>query len=263
MLSFLNRFSNHSLKELCDPDHKHFVTIMNCEELLLKVRDPAVLQRIWQETQESKEPEPFRSEHTLRLSLRLASDSTLLEKVEVSGEGVKTDAGERPLQSKPVVFVGSAADNDIVIKSKYVSRKQLMLVEERRPEKGKEKEGDLRSFSAVCLSQTNFTSVKHPRTFKLHVGDIFFCGKAKYQLLRLQKESLEVPSEEEEDEHTLTMLPSERQSPAKLGCERATFLILSGEDKEKEFSLSSQQLGRLTELDEKHEFALSQLLLFQ
>jgi hypothetical protein len=48
VLAFLNRFSSHSLKELADPERKNFITIINCDELLLKVRDPAVLQRIWQ-----------------------------------------------------------------------------------------------------------------------------------------------------------------------------------------------------------------------
>jgi hypothetical protein len=48
VLAFLNRFSTHALKELADPEHKKFITIINCEELLYKIRDPAVLQRIWQ-----------------------------------------------------------------------------------------------------------------------------------------------------------------------------------------------------------------------
>ncbi len=29
-LSFLNRYSNSFLKELCDPDRKYYITIMNC-----------------------------------------------------------------------------------------------------------------------------------------------------------------------------------------------------------------------------------------
>jgi hypothetical protein len=81
VLSFLNRFSTLCLKDLSDPERKGFVTIINCEELLLKVRDPAVLQRLWQETQESKEEEPFKSDHKLRLTLVQAAESTALEHI--------------------------------------------------------------------------------------------------------------------------------------------------------------------------------------
>ncbi len=54
VLAFLNKFSSHCLKELTDPEHKTFITITNCDELLLKLRDPTILQKVWQETQESK-----------------------------------------------------------------------------------------------------------------------------------------------------------------------------------------------------------------
>lgn len=41
------------------------------------------------------------------------------------------------MKFKPVIFVGSAADNDIVIKSKYVSRKQVMIIEDKKGDKNK------------------------------------------------------------------------------------------------------------------------------
>jgi hypothetical protein len=261
-LSFINRHSNQYLKELCDPDRKYFITIMNVEEMLFKLRDPLILQRLKQESQEHQEEEAFKAERLLSLSLASSSLNTL-EKLELNGELIKHDSVERAVQTKPVIFVGSAADNDIVIKSKYVSRKQVMIIEDRKAEKTKEKD-EPQFFSVVCLSQTNFTSVKYPRVFKLHIGDIFYCEGVKYQVIKLQKESLEVPPEEE-DERTLTILPTEREWPvnAPLSCEKMSFLILSGEDKEKELSLSSQHLHKLTEMDEKHEYRLSRQLIHE
>ena len=64
--------------------------------------------------------------------------------------------GDKKVRKPPVVMVGSSADNEIVVNSKYVSRRQLMLVEETKRESKTEKSNDHRHFFVICLSQTNF-----------------------------------------------------------------------------------------------------------
>lgn len=111
---------------------------MNCEELFFKLRDPSVIRKLWQDSQENKEELEFQSEYSLSLSLSSALHKTT-EVIQLNGATVTQDNQTKPVQIKPAVFVGSSVDNDIVIKSKYVSRKQLMIVEDKKLEKSKEK----------------------------------------------------------------------------------------------------------------------------
>ena len=113
---------------------------MNCEELFFKLRDPSVIRKLWQDTQENKEEEQeFQTEHSLALSLSSASHNTK-ELIQLNGVSVSQENQTKSVQVKPVIFVGSSVDNDIVIKSKYVSRKQLMIVEDKKADKTKDKE---------------------------------------------------------------------------------------------------------------------------
>ena len=109
-----------------------------------------------------------------------------------------------------MVMVGSSADNEIVVNSKYVSRRQLMLVEETKRESKTEKSNDHRHFFVICLSQTNFTTVKYPKAIKLQVGLMFYLEDIKYQVLKILREVVG-EADSDEDDRTLTMLPSERK----------------------------------------------------
>jgi hypothetical protein len=78
-------------------------------------------------------------------------------------------------------MVGSASDCDLQLKSKYISRKQMLIIEDRRTVK--QTEADRYSYSIVCLSLTNFTSVRYQRRTKAAVGLIFFGDEVKYQIV--------------------------------------------------------------------------------
>lgn len=87
----------------------------------------------------------------------------------------------------PVVLIGSSADCDIVLKSKYISRKQLAIIEDKRQEKLKNSDSSKYNFSIVCLSQTNFTSISYPTKIKVGVGLIFFGENTKYQVMNIER----------------------------------------------------------------------------
>jgi hypothetical protein len=84
-------------------------------------------------------------------------------------------------------MVGSSPECDIVLKSKYVSRRQMVLVEDVKPDKIKSSDANKYQFSLICLSQTNFTVISYPYRVKAGVGLIFFGKDIKYQILSYER----------------------------------------------------------------------------
>lgn len=87
----------------------------------------------------------------------------------------------------PSIMVGSAVDSDLIIKTKYISRKQMLIIEDIKQDKTKQTEYEPMFFSIVCLSQTNPTIFVSPNRIKAHPGTIFFTHNVKYQIMVQQK----------------------------------------------------------------------------
>lgn len=106
--------------------------------------------------------------------------------VGVTGQKLIMPGGEeKDVKLSPAVLLGSAADCDIVLKNKYISRKQMAIIEDLKT--GKMKESDKYNFSLVCLSQTNFTIISYPHETKAYVGLIFYGQNVKYQVIKYEK----------------------------------------------------------------------------
>jgi hypothetical protein len=88
----------------------------------------------------------------------------------------------------------------------------MSIIEERKSEKLKETEC---RFTIVCLSQSNFTIVSHPQRTKAVVGTIFFGKNIKYQILLCEKIETASEFEDEENDKTLSILPSENKAGSK------------------------------------------------
>lgn len=155
--------------------------------MFLRLREPEVISRLWQLSQEKISLYPFISESSL--VLRISNGDSEDQIIGVTGQKLILPEGEeKDVKKPPIVMIGSAVDSDIVLKSKYISRKQMIIIEDRKPDKML-KLSPVKSynFSIVCLSSTNFTVVKHPQRLKASVGLIFFAGDVKYQILRCEK----------------------------------------------------------------------------
>lgn len=61
------------------------------------------------------------------MSLLLVANNTS-DEIVGSRNKIKINGNLKDLQKQSIIFIGSSSDNDIVIKSKYISRKQLMIV---------------------------------------------------------------------------------------------------------------------------------------
>lgn len=90
---------------------------------------------------------------------------------------------EKDVKLSPAVVFGSSPESDITLKSKYISRKQMVIIEETKSDVMKSSQHNKHNFSIVCLSQTNFTVITYPHRVKAGVGLIFFGGDIKYQMM--------------------------------------------------------------------------------
>jgi hypothetical protein len=88
----------------------------------------------------------------------------------------------------------------------------MSIIEDRKSEKLKETEC---RFTIVCLSQSNFTIVSYPQRTRALVGTIFFGKSIKYQILFCEKMEIASEFEDEDDDKTLSILPSENKARSK------------------------------------------------
>ena len=76
----------------------------------------------------------------------------------ITGQKILLPHGkQQDVKLSPAIIVGSSSDNDITLKNKYISRKQMIITEEQKALKGSDM--NKHNFSVVCLSQTNFTTI--------------------------------------------------------------------------------------------------------
>ena len=102
----------------------------------------------------------------------------------ITGQKIILPQGqEKDVKLCPAIIVGSSSESDIPLKSKYISRKQMVIIEELKSDVMKSSQHNKHNFSIVCLSQTNFTTISYPHRVKAGVGLIFFGGDVKYQMM--------------------------------------------------------------------------------
>ena len=77
-------------------------------------------------------------------------------------------------------MVGSSVECEVVLKSKYISRRQMMIIESIQSDKIKQSESSKYNYFMVCLSLTNFTSMSYSQRTKAGTGLIFFAHSVKY-----------------------------------------------------------------------------------
>ena len=51
-LAFLNEYSKQILKELLDSEQKYYITINNVEDFIQKIKEPAIMWKIYEFTQQ-------------------------------------------------------------------------------------------------------------------------------------------------------------------------------------------------------------------
>ena len=101
----------------------------------------------------------------------------------ITGQKIILPQGEeKDVKLSPAISVGSSVDCDITLKSKYISRKQMTIIEEVKSDIMKSSQHNKHNFSIVCLSQTNFTTITYPHRVKAGTGLIFFGRDIKYQM---------------------------------------------------------------------------------
>lgn len=111
VLDFLDKTAIPYLRQLCDPEKKYFVTVHNCNELMLKLRSPEVISKLWALNHEKVTIEPFVSDTTM--VVRLATPDNANEKIiGITGQKIIFDQGEeKQVKNPPAILVGSSAES--------------------------------------------------------------------------------------------------------------------------------------------------------
>lgn len=129
----------------------------------------------------------FQSQSSMVIHLQ-NQDQSIDQIIGVTGQKLILPQGvERDVKLPPVVLVGSANDCDFVLKSKYISRKQMLITEQKKPFKQIQQKCN---YYIVCLSLTNFTLLQYPYRVRAAVGMIFYAEGTKYQIIGCQKEEM-------------------------------------------------------------------------